>query len=197
MQIYCENSMTALPESVRLFIALWPDDETRAALMQLQQSMHGRLTPYGNIHLTLAFLGQQPAGIIPDLEGVLTHLPPLAVTLQLDKVGYFTRNRVAWAGMHRTPVTLITLYEELTLALAEAAINYEPSRNFRPHITLARDADLPPDLVFDPIVWRADQIALVRSVTKPEGPVYEVLSSRSLDRRYWTGNEAAGNAART
>ncbi|TFW10610.1 RNA 2',3'-cyclic phosphodiesterase [Oxalobacteraceae bacterium OM1] len=187
--------MTANSESMRLFYALWPDDETRAALQRIQQSMSGRLSAYANLHLTLAFLGQQPASALPVLEDILQRLPPLAPTLHVDRVGYFTRNRIAWAGMHDEPVTLHTLHDELAQALAEAGIRYTPDRTFRPHITLARDASLPPDLVFDPITWRADQVVLVRSVTRPEGPIYTVVNARPLDRQLWTSNEAEGNAA--
>lgn len=188
--------MTANNDTMRLFIALWPDEEIRNALRQLQQGMRGRLVAYENIHLTLSFLGQQPATLIPRLTDILTHLPPLAMSMQLDKIGYFTRNRIVWAGMHRAPVTLLTLHEELTQALAEAGIACDAGRAFRPHVTLARDAELPADLVFDPVAWRADRIALVRSVTQPHGPSYEVVASRSLERQYWTSNELEGNAAR-
>lgn len=183
-------------DSMRLFFALWPDNETRTSLMQLQQSMRGRRVPFGNLHLTLAFLGYQPRDIVGVLEDAMTHLPPLAVTLNIDKVGYFTRNRIAWAGMHETPVTLLTLHEELAHALADRQIRYNGQHHFRPHITLARDAEMPPDLVFAPIIWRAETMALVRSITNSEGADYEVLSSRSLDRRFWTPIEAQGNIFR-
>jgi RNA 2',3'-cyclic 3'-phosphodiesterase len=181
--------------SMRLFFALWPDDETRTSLMELQQSMQGRRIPYSNLHLTLAFLGQQPASLLPALEDILTHLPPLAVTLRIDKLGYFSRNRIAWAGMYDVPVTLLTLHEELMHALVQQGVAFRNQGEFRPHITLARDAVLPADMVFDPIAWRADEIAIVKSVTNAEGAVYEVLASRKLDRRLWTRNETEGNAA--
>jgi RNA 2',3'-cyclic 3'-phosphodiesterase len=191
-----ETFMTASSaESMRLFYGLWPDDETRTALMQLQQSMQGRKTPYANLHLTLAFLGQQAAALVPVLEDIMTHLPPLAVTLTINEVGYFTRNRVVWAGMHTLPVTLVSLHEEITHALVQAGVAFNNQRSFKPHITLARDAALPPDITFDPIVWRAGQIALVQSSPNTEGSDYEVLASRSLEKRFWTGNEAEGNAS--
>lgn len=195
---HCPNPIMTSPtsDSMRLFFALWPDDATRTSLMQLQHSMHGKRVPFGNLHLTLAFLGQQPRDTVAVLEDAMTHLPPLAVTLNVDRIGYFTRHRIAWAGMHETPVTLVTLHEELAHALADRQIRYNGQHHFKPHITLARDAEMPPDLVFGPIVWRAETIALVRSRTHAEGADYDVLSSRSLERRFWTPVEARGNLFR-
>lgn len=176
-------------ESLRLFLALWPDAETRAALMRLQAPMRGRITPYDQLHLTLAFLGQQPASTLPSLEQILTRIPTLAATLTLDRIGYFTRKRIAWAGMHEVPDVLSTLQKELAREIRQHGISFDNQHEFKPHITLARDASLPPDIVFTPIVWRANQIVLVQSTTKTEGANYQVLASRSLDEECWTSNE--------
>lgn len=170
-------------ESLRLFFALWPDDATRTALMQLQASIHGRIIPYENLHLTLAFLGRQPATLLPDLKEILAHCTSETAILTLDRLDYFTRNRIAWAGTHQAPDALVQLVLELTRALAPHGIGLNEPHNFKPHITLARDASPPPDMVFDPIVWRADRVALVQSTTSAEGSIYQVLASRSLAER--------------
>lgn len=183
------------PESLRLFFALWPDDATRTALIQLQSTMHGRLVHYDNLHLTLAFLGQQPAALLPELKEILARLTPMTITLTLDRVGYFTRNRIAWAGMHQVPGTLLTLQQEVAQRLQQNSISFNGQHDFKPHVTLARDASLPADIAFTPIVWQAGEIALVKSVTEAGGARYCVLASRSLDVECWTKNEAAGDAA--
>lgn len=176
--------MNARPnESLRLFFALWPDDATRTALMQLQASMHGRIIPYENLHLTLVFLGRQPATLLPDLIEILMHCTSGTVALTLDRLGYFTRNRIAWAGTHQAPDALLQLVQELTQALALRGVALNALHGFKPHITLARDASPPPDMAFDPIVWRAGHIALVQSTTSAEGSTYQVLASRSLAER--------------
>jgi 2'-5' RNA ligase len=184
------------PESLRLFFALWPDDATRTALMALQAAMRGRLAPYDNLHLTLAFLGQQPAALLPALKDALAHVPPSPLTLTMDRVGYFTRNHVVWAGMHDTPDALLTLQQELIQGLQRHAVAFRQEHGFKPHVTLARDAVLPADLVFEPIVWHATEIALVQSVTDADGTHYKVLASRSLEVECRTTNAAAGNAVR-
>jgi len=176
-------------ESLRLFFALWPDDATRTELMRLQASIRGRLIPYSNLHLTLAFLGQQPAALVPDLQEILSRLAAETANLKLDRVGYFSRTHIAWAGTHETPQELLQLAQELTLALAQHGIRLNNPRDFTPHITLARDAAPPQDFNFEPIAWRAHQAALVQSDTMPEGSVYRVLASRSLDEKCWQTEE--------
>lgn len=170
-------------EPLRLFFALWPDDATRAALMQLQAPIRGRITPYEHLHLTLAFLGQQPVSLLPTLKDTLLHLQAPAADLVLDRVGYFVRNRIAWAGMHETPRALQHLYRALAEALINQGIAFDSYSPFTPHVTLVRDALPPPDLAFAPIRWHANRVVLVRSDTRVEGNHYEVIASRSLDER--------------
>lgn len=168
---------------MRLFFALWPDVTTRAALKQLQAPIRGRITPYEHLHLTLAFLGQQPVSLLPTLKDILLHLKSPAPNLLLDRVGYFVRNRIAWAGTHETPRALQMLYRELSEALINQGIAFDSHNPFAPHITLVRDALTPPDLTFAPIRWHANHVALVCSDMRVEGNHYEVIASRSLDER--------------
>jgi RNA 2',3'-cyclic 3'-phosphodiesterase len=186
----------AAPESLRLFFALWPDATTRTALMQLQADMQGRLVPYDNLHLTLAFLGQQPAALLPALKDLLMHVSATTLILTIDRLGYFPRKRIAWAGMHDVPHALLTLHQSLTEGLQRAGLVFDQQHNFKPHITLARDATLPADRVFTPITWQAGEIALVQSTTESDNARYSVLASRSLDVDYWTKDATAGNAVR-
>ncbi|HJV75607.1 MAG TPA: RNA 2',3'-cyclic phosphodiesterase [Noviherbaspirillum sp.] len=180
-------------DTLRLFFALWPDDATRTALQQLQASIRGRLIPYNNLHLTLAFLGVQPETLLADAKDLLAHLSTPTAPVLLNRVGYFARNRIAWIGMHQVPAELIALEQELSGALKECGIAIDSKQNFKPHITLARDAEPPPDIAFTPIPWRCSHVALVQSVTKPEGATYELIASRSLNERPWLPDESGGN----
>ncbi|MGH8806283.1 MAG: RNA 2',3'-cyclic phosphodiesterase [Noviherbaspirillum sp.] len=170
-------------EMLRLFFALWPDDATRTSLMQLQALIRGRTVLYNNLHLTLAFLGPQPAAVLASAKEILTHLSSPATSLTLDRLGYFTRKRLAWVGAHQVPDELVSLQKELRDGLLQRGITFDDRKDFKAHITLARDASLPPDIVFDPIVWHASQVALVQSATDDQGTAYRVLASRSLDQR--------------
>ncbi|NEX60542.1 RNA 2',3'-cyclic phosphodiesterase [Noviherbaspirillum galbum] len=181
-------------ETMRLFYALWPDNPTRTTLMQLQAPLHGRMIPYENLHLTLAFLGEQPVSRLPALKEILLRLNAAPGELVLDRVSYFTRNRIVWAGASETPPFVLTLYRELSEALMNQGVAFNEQHAFKPHITLARDASSPPDLAFAPIRWRAHKVALVRSENAPQGSRYEVLASRSLDEK-WVLKDLPGGGA--
>jgi 2'-5' RNA ligase len=170
---------------LRLFYALWPESETRNELMQLQQKFAGRKTAYANLHVTLAFLGQQPAESLPVLKEILLRLPKTVLDLTIDQLGYFSRHRIAWAGMHAVPDALLALRQSLVENLAGRSIGFDSEGKFKPHVTLARDAPPPLDIVFEPIRWQANQLVLVQSITRPEGPEYRILASRLLQQEGW------------
>lgn len=181
-------NMTTAKETTRLFYALWPDDATRTALMQLQINFGGRLTRYENLHITLAFLGEQPTALLPALKDLLDHLPKSEMTVTLDRLGYFPRNHIAWVGMHEVPDALLTFRSKLVQSLVQQDVSFDNRPAFKPHVTLARDASPPPDIVFNPIIWQVNQAVLVQSKTQPDGISYRVLASRSLDEEVWTPN---------
>lgn len=167
-------------ESLRLFYAVWPDEETRAALVRLQNAVEGRKTLPRNLHMTLAFLGQQPRTLLPVLQEILMQLPDCEFMLELDRLDHFKRKRIAWAGSSRTPDALGTLQHRLVQALAQHGITFDQQAQFQPHVTLAREVLAPLDALFPVIRWRADQVALVQSVSQTDGIFYRVLSSCGL-----------------
>lgn len=166
---------------MRLFYALWPDEATRAALALIQQPLQGRKTRVGNLHITLAFLGEQPATQLTALQSVLAGLAMPALQLTIDQLGYFKRQRIAWAGMQHVPDELYALQQNLSAALSQHQISFDQRNSFKPHVTLARDAPPPPEFSFAPVVWPVGEVALVQSVMEPQGLVYRVLASRSAN----------------
>jgi 2'-5' RNA ligase len=168
--------------SLRLFFALWPDEATRSVLAGLLppgQSGAGRPTAPENLHLTMAFLGMQPAEVLPALEQVLQAIAFPALRLQLDRYGYFQRARIAWLGMKQPPPALLQLQRELSATLRQCGIGHDRESAFRPHVTLARNAPAAPRGREPEIVWQAPQLALVQSTTTPSGPIYQVLAHRA------------------
>lgn len=168
--------------SLRLFFALWPDDTTRSALSRLQFDLSGRKTRYRNFHITLAFLGEQPAEVLHGLQEVLDQLDGPSMALEIDRRAHFARNRIAWAGMSQVPPALPQLQEDLVKLLRAHHIQFADNAVFKPHITLAREADAPPALEFEAIHWHAKQVALVQSVESSDGAQYQVLASHWLRR---------------
>ena len=152
------------PSGHKLFFALWPDEDTRAALARLQPLAPGRAIAAAKLHLTLAFLGQQPATALAPLLAILDELAVAELRLRVDMLGYFQRPRIAWAGMSAPPPALSALQAELMARLEAAGFSAATHGEFKPHITLAREAKCaPPAAQFDPIPWHATEVALVES----------------------------------
>lgn len=172
----------ANPKQCRLFYALWPDEVTRSALARLQFELHGNKTRFRNFHITLAFLGDQDAGLLPVLQSILGQLEGNEMSLKIDQLGHFPRNRIAWAGMKQPPAELIRLQAMLTEKLTQNQIRFESRALFKPHLTLARDAEAPAQQEFAPIIWHAKQVTLMQSVLQDDGPHYQVLASHWLAR---------------
>lgn len=157
--------MIAKQPAHKLFFALWPDAATRQALVRLQQPVRGRLIPPDKLHLTMAFLGQQPAAALPLLQAILAASAMPALTLHIDCYGYFTRPRIAWAGMRAPPAALLAAQADLMARLEAAGFSAATHGEFRPHVTLAREAEAAP-AVFGaaPVVWQVAGLALVESM---------------------------------
>jgi 2'-5' RNA ligase len=171
---------------VRLFFALWPDDEVRAQLARWSRGLHavcgGRPTRNENLHMTLAFLGSVEDARVAEIEHAAGEARSAAISFVLDQPGYWKHNRIAWAGASAVPSELNALVAELRSALTRYAIDFD-SKEFVSHVTLLRDAREPKAMpVLEPIKWNLDGFALVRSVTLPRGSRYEVLNSTPLRR---------------
>lgn len=165
---------------LRLFYALWPDETTRDALVALQMQQRGRRTKAHNLHVTLAFLGEQQIDRLHMLEEILAGLPQAPVRLSIDRIGYFKRKRIVWAGSHAVPEALITLQQSLTLSLVENGVEFDCSTDFTPHVTLARDAEPPLDAPFNTFHWEVTQVALVQSCQEHGQLTYHVLAKHWL-----------------
>jgi 2'-5' RNA ligase len=164
-------------DRVRLFFALWPDELTRRALQSLQQGISGRRSRPENLHLTMAFLGEQPRQHVAELLEVLNNMPPFASMLKINVLGYFRGARIAWAGMANPDAALMQWQALLRSALTERQFLGPRPETFNPHVTLARDAEQPLHAVLaTPIAWRANRIVLVESQGGNGNPtVYRIV----------------------
>jgi len=165
-------------DSLRLFYALWPDDDIRNRLVALQSQVNGRKVVSENLHMTLVFLGQQSRDLLPTLHQVMDELPFNAMTLEIDRFGYFQKPQVAWAGPSTAPQTLLDLQHSLMEKLMRLNVPFKPSAGFKPHITLARDATAPVAADTPSIVWHVRGIALISSTSTPGGVSYRSLRER-------------------
>jgi 2'-5' RNA ligase len=167
----------------RLFFAAWPSPEFQEALGKLAQGLKrecgGRAIPAHNIHLTLAFLGDVGRGRLARLEEIAAAVSAQrfaqSFELNVARVEYWRHNHIVWAGVERCPAALQTLAAGLEQALSPEGFRFD-RRPYVPHITLLRDARRAPATAATPAVpWRVHDFALVESVPRERGRVYEVL----------------------
>jgi RNA 2',3'-cyclic 3'-phosphodiesterase len=162
----------------RLFFALWPDDETRAAIAVLaRERVHrqARPLPADNLHITLAFPGNVTARVQACLEEAAGRLTGAAFELSVDRLGYWSGPRIIWAAPSQTPPELWSLVTSLRAVLAACGLAPE-DRPYQAHITLARKASQALTVTRTaPIPWSIRQFCLVESVCEPAGVRYRVL----------------------
>ncbi len=161
-----------------MFFALWPDDAVRAALADwatvLQGVCGGRATRPGNLHMTLAFLGDVEPARCEALKQVAGGVTPRKFALVVDQPGYWKHNRIAWAGASADPPELAGMVGKLRGALTEAGFVFD-RKPFVSHVTLLRKASPPAAMPsLPPFVWPTNGFALIRSVPGPRGSDYVV-----------------------
>lgn len=173
------------PDRRRLFFALWPTDQFRAnleaATRAIAQASGGRLIPATNFHVTLLFLGDISAehfDFVQQAGAQLAGSP--AFEVDFDGVEAWGR-RLLCLTASTAPAAAIDLATRLRSNLR--GFVRENEREFRPHITLARD--LPrsgPSQKIEVLRQEVNDFALVESVRDARGSQYSVLTRWPLGR---------------
>lgn len=172
----------------RLFFALWPHAEARAALVHevahAVRHCGGRPVPVRNLHVTLVFLGSVATARVPALESLARHCAgetsvPRPLPLRWIRLEHWERSQVLCAVPEDgAAVTALAA----ALQAAATAEGFSPDlKPFRAHVTLARKVMRPPPLpALHPVDWSFDGFALVESRTESEGAVYSIVASYPL-----------------
>jgi RNA 2',3'-cyclic 3'-phosphodiesterase len=169
------NAATAAP-TWRLFLGLWPTQETRAAILRhaelWQWPAAASRTRPERLHVTLHFIGPVDPARIPSLCTALA-TPWKGCRLQFDRTEVWPGG-IAVLEAAVVPEELRALHTALADTLLREGLPVE-ERRFRPHVTLARKAHgaSRPEQ-FTPVAWEADaRFLLLRSL--PGGRGYEAL----------------------
>lgn len=124
----------------RLFVAIEIPDAQRELLEDLCFGLpEARFTPFDQLHLTLAFIGEVDGGLARDADEALANVVAEPFSLTLRGVGCFPPRgepRIAWAGFEPSP-PLVSMQRSVARALEHAGCKLE-KRKFHPHVTLAR-----------------------------------------------------------
>ena len=175
--------------TVRAFFALWPDGDARDRLAALASEVaartRGRAPPAGNLHVTLAFIGEIPTARVEALRtigaAVAARAAPFALTL--DCTGTFRGTGITWAGSSRVAAPLAGLERDLSDALAVQDFDVE-RRPFSPHVTLARRSRAPQNgSLGAPIGWTVTRLVLNASETLSGASRYRDLATWPLGPR--------------
>lgn len=167
--------MQSAHDTTRLFVTLWPDAETRAALRAYRKHWHWPAAATAmhseKFHLTLHFLGSQPRTVLPALEEALAiPFEPFDLSFGTPDVW---RHGSAVLEPLAPPEALLALHARIGTALESVGIALE-DRPFRPHVTMGRHATgaVAPH-VTPPIFWPVTGFALVASA--PDHGGYTLL----------------------
>jgi 2'-5' RNA ligase len=158
----------------RLFYSLWPDDCTRARVLEYSKQCcwnGAAAVDAAKFHITLKFLGEVEEQKLAPLDA----LPPGGTgPFEL----HLTQPSV-WNGgvavLHARSDEILGLHQRLDQALQELGFPAE-ARPYRPHLTLARRAPSAKLPKLSPIPWRVPAFYLVRSRSQ----TYEILREFAL-----------------
>lgn len=170
--------------SQRLFFALWPDDVQRRELAHWVEGLGltsvGRPIDAQNLHLTLIFLGQTEAKRRTCYQSVAARIESAEFCLNFDRLSFFRRANVVWAGATCVSPIVQNLHRQLRDGLVSCGYRPE-SRAFTPHLTLLRSVKSRPRLASPPpFTWLFTQFCLVASCISSSGARYEVLNRYPL-----------------
>ena len=173
------------PDRFRLFVALWPDPQVRRRLTELQATFDlqktGRCIVARNLHITLQFIGEVSESRCEELIRIVHAVELDPFEFELDRIGFFPRSRVVWAGSAERNTNLDVLARQIRSRIRE---NGSSSGNtgFTPHVTLSRKAHKRIDAAIDPILWTVDRCHLVRSIQIASGVRYSTIAVSGRER---------------
>lgn len=166
--------------SRRLFFALWPSPALRHKLADENAALilgsGGKPVPDANLHVTVVFVGEQPAQRLDAILAAGASVSAPAFTLSFDRAESWSRSKVLVLPATRTPPELAALVDRLHISLSDRQIELQ-REEYRPHVTLARKLPrtwLPRPI--EPFQWHVHEFVLAESEPGATGPRYAVLA---------------------
>ena len=161
--------------SLRLFFALsCPPRPAQDLLAWREQAgLGGHWISPDNLHITLAFLDNQPSERLPALQALASQCVSAPFALQLDRLSLLDR-RFACLEPTSAPEGLLGLQAQLAADLTRAGILHE-SRPYRPHLTLSRECPQLPASEPPSCSWTVSDYGLYASEQTPQGVRYRCL----------------------
>ena len=190
-------------EQIRSFIAIELPGEVKRALTRLEEKLKSGgqapvkwVDPY-SIHLTLKFLGNIASERVSEITGAMEEAVQgiSSFNLEVKDLGVFPnlrRVQVVWVGVGGDIDSLNKLERRIETSLSPLGFAPE-SRQFKPHLTLARVRDhaspvereglgqLVASTEFQELSgFNVDSVNLIRSQLTREGAIYSQIGSVRL-----------------
>lgn len=177
---------------MRLFFALWPDDNTRIKLAQRRIEVvrlsGGRPLMPASLHMTLVYIGEVSDVRIRDVNAIGDGIDHAEFDYPVDTAACFKEAGISWLGAATPPLGLFSLQMQLRVAVNTRQNNDGfaiDKRRFRPHITVARDIEHAFDTsAIEPVMWRVRNFSLVNSRIEGGSAQHEVLRTWPLRESY-------------
>ena len=188
-------------ETIRTFIAVELPREIQERLRQLQDDFGASLpdvrwTRFGNIHLTLKFLGDVEVSRVDKIRDSLIDVARQfsSFKMSLAGMGAFPNSRkprIVWVGVEEGADRLVEIARSIESSMKNLGFQRE-KRPFRPHLTVGRIRRLEnPQLmtrtldesrVGDLGEFAVEKISLIRSQLDPAGSIYTTIAEAPLQR---------------
>jgi 2'-5' RNA ligase len=137
------------------------------------------VTPVDNVHLTLVFLGNVATERVAALSEIARECKPGSFELTFDRIERWHGGILSLVPS-APPATLLTLVKMLRARLSASKYTLE-EREFRPHLTLARDALREARVgAVDALTWPVSEFCLVESTRGAHGSLYRTIASWPL-----------------
>lgn len=182
-------------EVIRAFIAIELTEDIHNNLRKLQDSLKNsmpdvRWVKYGNVHLTLKFLGDTKVSMLDAIGKTIQSIADKhsSFTISLAGLGAFPNPRkpsVIWTSIDKGKEEVAKLAIEVESAMEQFGFSRE-KRTFKPHLTIGRVREIKHPLEMtkaleNPNVGEigefiADRISLIKSQLDPGGSIYTTLS---------------------
>lgn len=175
---------------MRLFIAINFDDKIKNYLKNIQQNLkgitkNGSFTREENFHLTLVFLGEVSSKEVRAIKHSMDMIQVSAFELKIGGIGCFRRDgsNIVWIGVKQGS-TLSAIYNELCSSLSNGGFIIEKEkRDYKPHLTLAREAVFTGDIksVSAPVITaQVNKISLMKSERTGGKLIYTEIYTNEL-----------------
>ena len=150
----------------RIFIAIRFNDEFKGKLVEIQDSLKsrgvkGNYCSYGNLHMTLAFIGENYD--LPAIQKAVGEVEFEPFDLSLGSLGTFpTKAGVIWCGV-KDGTSATSLANQLRERLTANGVSFS-TLGFVPHISLVQHPSaIITDIAVPNVTIRVEQIYVMKS----------------------------------